>query len=96
MTYAEREAIFSKEALSNQDLMKLFDCAESTASQKAQEIRRVVGDRLGIQGRIHVQDYLDYMQIKEERMGMYRKPIDDSKPQILKRTVCYDTRGEYI
>ena len=56
MTFQRREEIFSKEALTNRDLAELLDVCESTASQKAQEIRRVVGDRLGIQGRIHVQD----------------------------------------
>ena len=89
MTFAEREAIFAKEALTNQDLMKLFDCSKSTASQKAHEIKRRVGDRLGIQGRVHVQDYFDYMNIKSEALERYKKPMsDDSLPPIIKRTVC--------
>ena len=89
MTYAEHEAIFSKEALTNQDLMKLFDCSESMASQKAHEIKRVVGDRLRIKGRVHVQDYFDYMNIKGAALERYKKPIsDDSVPPIVRKTVC--------
>jgi hypothetical protein len=87
MTYARREEIFSKEALTNQDLAELFDVCESSASQKAKEIRRVVGDRLGIQGRVHVQDYLDYMQIKAERMDMYRKP--QKEVEMPRKSVCW-------
>ena len=94
MTYAEREAIFSKEALTNQDIAKLFKCSIPKASKMAQEIKRRVGSRIDFEGRVHVQDYLDYMEIKEERMSMYRKPLDeDSAPPIVRRTVCYSTEG---
>jgi hypothetical protein len=67
MTYARREEIFAKEAFTNQDLAEIFNISESMASIKAKEIKRKVGDRLGIQGRLHIQDYLDFIGVKEER-----------------------------
>lgn len=95
MTYARREEIFSKEALTNQNLAELFECSIPKASNIANEIKREVGSRIKFEGRVHVQDYLDYMQIKEERMAMYKKPLDeDSAPPVVRRTVCYDVGGQ--
>lgn len=95
MTYARREEIFSKEALTNQEIAELFDCSIPKASQIAHEIKRRVGSRIDFEGRVHVQDYLDYMEIKSERMDMYRRPLDeDSKPPVVRRTVCYDVGGQ--
>lgn len=56
MTYAEREAIFSKEYISTKELAALFGMNISTASTFLQTIKRRVGDRLGIRGKIHIQD----------------------------------------
>lgn len=95
MTYQEREEIFSKEAISQTDMMKLMGVSQSTASLKMSEMKRVVGDRLGIQGKIHVQDYLDYFKIKGEDLERYKKPIEDEDIPVPststsagRRTVC--------
>ena len=74
MTYSEREAIFSKEALNGDDIMKLFGVCRTEATKIMQQIKRKTGDRLGVQGRLHVQDYLDYFDLSPERYGGDRLP----------------------
>ncbi len=44
----------------------------SSASSKMGEIKRKIGDRLGVKGRIHVEDYLEFFNIKTDR---YIKPM---------------------
>lgn len=73
MDYAKREAIFSKDALSNGDFMDLFDVSKSEASKIMSEMKRVVGDRLGVQGKIHVEDYFSFFQIRD-RTRYFRTP----------------------
>lgn len=60
MTYAKREEIFSKEYITTRELADLLGVDISTASTKLKAIKLKTGDRLGIKGKIHVQDYLDY------------------------------------
>ena len=62
MSYKRREEILSKESIHYTELAELFGIAESTACSKMEEIKRVVGDRLNIKGRLHVQDYLDWVK----------------------------------
>lgn len=76
MTWEEREAIFSKEAISNEDMQKLLGVSPGTASQKMTEMKRRVGDRLHIQGKIHVQDYLDACNLVDSYR--YTQKLDDS------------------
>lgn len=61
MTYQRREEILSKESIHYTELAELFGVEESTACSKMKEIKRVVGDRLHISGRLHIQDYLDWV-----------------------------------
>lgn len=63
MTYQRREQILSKESIHYTELAELFGIENSTACSKMQEIKRVVGDRLNIQGRLHIQDYLDWVAL---------------------------------
>ena len=63
MTYEEREAIFAKEVLDLDDVMKLFDISRNEASRLMNAIRLKLGDRLGIKGKLHVEDYLLYFDI---------------------------------
>ena len=68
MTYARREEIFSKDYITTKELQELLGlCDESCASKKMGEIRRVVGDRLGIKGKIHTEDYFEFYGIKTDR-----------------------------
>ena len=73
MTYARREEILSKDYITTQELQELLGYANlPSASAKMSEIKRVVGDRLGVKGKIHVEDYLAYFKIKTDR---YLKPV---------------------
>jgi hypothetical protein len=75
MTYARREEIFSKDYISVGELQELLGYTQQThASIKMQEIKRVVGDRLGVKGKIHTEDYFEYFRIKADR---YSKLIND-------------------
>lgn len=44
-------------------MAELYDISLSEASQLVMQIKRTVGDRTGIKGRLHVQDYLDFFKL---------------------------------
>lgn len=71
MTFERRNEIFSKEALSIDDVKELLGVSYDTAQKLIQTIRRH-SDRLNIQGKVHIQDYIDYFQLPPER---YYQPI---------------------
>ncbi len=66
MTYAKREEIFSKDYLTISDVQELLGLSYGDAAKKIRDIKRR-NDRLGIQGKIHVQDYLDYFALPADR-----------------------------
>ena len=72
MTYEEREAIFSKEALSVADVQALFGVCKSEATNIMNTIRRQTGDRLKVQGKIHIEDYLKHFGIEANRYSPKR------------------------
>lgn len=80
MTYEEREAIFSKEALNNEDIQKLFGVCRTEATNIMNEIRRKTGDRLGVKGKIHIEDYLKHFGIEANRY--VKKHPDEAEPPI--------------
>lgn len=80
MTYEEREAIFSKEALNNEDIQKLFGVCRTEATNIMMRIKRKTGDRLGIKGRLHIEDYLKHFGIEANRY--VKKHPDEAEPPI--------------
>lgn len=62
MTLEERQEIFAKDFLTIKDIELLLGVSYSTAGDIVRTIRRK-SDRLGIQGMIHVQDYIDYFKL---------------------------------
>mgnify|MGYP001854356193 FL=1 len=80
MTYEEREAIFSKEALNNEDIQKLFGVCRTEATNIMMRIKRKTGDRLGIKGRLHIEDYLKHFGIEANRYA--KKRSDEAQPPI--------------
>jgi hypothetical protein len=79
MTYARREEIFSKEYLTIADLQELLGLEYQGAAKMVRDIKRGLefrgqGVRLNIQGKIHIQDYLDYFNITN--VERYKKPIE--------------------
>lgn len=73
MTYAKREEMFSKDYLSIEDIQELLGLHYQDAARTIRNIKRRT-DRLGIRGKLHVQDYLDYFQIPPDR---YVKPMEE-------------------
>lgn len=68
MTYARREEILSKDVITTDELQELLALSNlPQASSKMSEIKRKVGDRLGVKGKIHIEDYLEYFNIKTDR-----------------------------
>lgn len=72
MTYSRREEIFSKDYLSIADIQDLLGMGYDDAAKMIRDIKRALevspkfngqGVRLNVQGKLHVQDYLDYFNI---------------------------------
>ena len=75
MTYARREEIFSKDVITVSELQEIMGFGNrAQASQKINEIKRTVGDRLRMEGKIHIEDYLEYFNITDKQR--YVKPIN--------------------
>lgn len=72
MTYQRREEIFSKEFISIADLMELYDISYNKAAEMIKEIKRNT-DRLNINGKVHILDYLDYFRVSGDSMSRYAK-----------------------
>ena len=80
MTYEEREALFSKEALNNEDIQKLFGVCRTEATNIMMRIKRKTGDRLGVKGRLHIEDYLKHFGIEANRYA--KKRSDEAQPPL--------------
>lgn len=77
MNYKRREEIFSKEVITLDEMAELLSCDKSTACVKIKDMKRKVGDRLGISGRIHIQDYLNWLNLdKDVCKDRYIRPED--------------------
>lgn len=61
-----RTEIFEKEALTQKDLAYLFDISEYSAGKLMRQIL-FKHDRLGIQGRLHTEDYFEYFGITDKQ-----------------------------
>lgn len=77
MTYAEREAIFSKDVITIPELARLLYCAYPTASAKMLEMKNQLKRkgklRLDVQGKLHTQDYLEYFNLDGNSQRYMRK-----------------------
>lgn len=78
MDYKRREEIFSKDYITTKEMQELLGFkSESEASSMMTKIRLKVGDRLGIRGRIHIEDYFEYFGITPT--DRYNKPTEDTE-----------------
>ena len=86
MTMQERQEMFAKEYLSIEDMQKLFDITYPMASKMILDIKRGVETtktlRLKVQGKLHIQDYLDYMGITSDRYGIAAERINNGEAQV--------------
>lgn len=76
MTYAEREEMFAKDYLSIEDVQKLQGTTYPVAARIIRQIKKELtmspkfnkqGVRMNVQGKLHVQDYIDYYRLPPER-----------------------------
>lgn len=73
MTSQERDEIFAKEYLSIDDFQKLFGINDSDASRLMNDFKKKLTVGLGrelrwsVRGKMHVQDYLDAIEVKTDR-----------------------------
>ena len=74
MTYQRREEIFSKDAISLDEMTELLGVSKSTACREMQYFKRLAGDRLHLTGYIHVQDYLDALALSAESDRYKKNP----------------------
>ena len=74
MTMQEREEIFAKDVLTIEDIQLLLVMKYQDAAKFIRTVKQALemnpkyneqGVRLDIQGRLHVQDYLDYFKITD-------------------------------
>ena len=74
MTNARREDIMSQECLSIKDIQELCVMPYPTASEYMRKIKAVILNkngrlRLEMNGKIHTQDYIDFVGSKTKRYG---------------------------
>lgn len=85
MTMQERQEIFAKEYLSIEDICKLYDLLPPHASALMGKIRKKLTTgmnqelRLDIRGKLHIQDYLDYIGVKSDRYSMNKNNKKESE-----------------
>ena len=84
MTYVEREKIFSKEYIDIEDVRALYGMAYNDAAKLIRDIKRgfeIKGKqlRLNVQGKLHVQDYLDYYNLTPERYGAFMRRENEAE-----------------
>ena len=79
MTMVEREEIFPKEYLSIKDFEQLYDVNYNMASVLMRDIktRLTLGQgkelRINISGKLHIQDYLDFVGVSADRYSINKK-----------------------
>jgi hypothetical protein len=61
-----RTEIFDKDVITIEDLQHLLGLTYQVAARKMREIK-FHSDRLGIQGKIHTEDYFDYFRITDKQ-----------------------------
>lgn len=66
MTYAEREAIFSKDYLTIKDVAALVGTTYQVAARLMRQIKFKT-DRLKVRGKLHVEDYFEYYHITDRQ-----------------------------
>ncbi len=65
MDYKRREEIFAKDYITTKEIQELLGFkSQSQASQMMMQIKRVVGDMLGVKGKIHTEDYFAYFGVQ--------------------------------
>lgn len=77
MTLEQRNEMFAKDYLSIADVQVLLNLKYGAAAELMREIKRK-SDRLHIQGKIHVQDYIDYFNLDIGRYVVSYSSVSNS------------------
>ena len=79
MTMQDRQEIFAKEVLTIADFQKLYGMTQAQASKMMGDIRKklIFGKgqelRLDMKGKLHTEDYLDWVGVRENRYSIERE-----------------------
>ena len=88
MTMQERRDIFAKEVLTIEDFQKLYGMTQAQASKMMGDIRKklIFGKgqelRLDMKGKLHTEDYLDWVGVRENRYSIEREEEEDEQSEI--------------
>jgi hypothetical protein len=83
MTMQERRDIFAKEVLTIEDFQKLYGMTQAQASKMMGDIRKklIFGKgqelRLDMKGKLHTEDYLDWVGVRENRYSIEMEEEED-------------------
>ena len=80
MNSVSREEIFSKDYLTIKDIEVLLGTTYQVAARLIRQIKFKT-DRLGLQGKIHIEDYFEYYHITD-RQGYFKRKEKDSDNEI--------------
>ena len=96
MTEERRKQIMSQEALSINDISELYGVSYSQAATLIRRWKRQAGDRLSIQGRIHILDYKIAIRrdVDSEEIVRKENEEDDRKVRGV-RSVCFPQSSLY-
>lgn len=76
MNYVNREEIFSKDYLTIRDIEILLGTTYQVAARLIRQIKFKT-DRLGLRGKIHIEDYFDYYNITD-RQRYLKQEVNDN------------------
>ena len=76
MNYVNREEIFSKDYLTIRDMEILLGTTYQVAARLIRQIKFKT-DRLGLRGKIHIEDYFDYYNITD-RQRYLKQEVEDN------------------
>lgn len=94
MTYERREAIFAKDALTSSEVAELLAVSRTTANIIINNIRLKYGDRLGISGRVLVEDYKRYFGAPERER--YNRRMTDADNDFKERPLTEDDKKRRV
>lgn len=76
MNSVNREEIFSKDYLTIRDIEILLGTTYQVAARLIRQIKFKT-DRLGLRGKIHIEDYFDYYNITDKQRYLKQEVKDD-------------------
>lgn len=76
MNSVNREEIFSKDYLTIRDMEILLGTTYQVAARLIRQIKFKT-DRLGLRGKIHIEDYFDYYNITDRQRYLKQEVKDD-------------------